>query len=404
MLNIDINKNLNDQQKNIHSVFSDYMKQIGVIDLGNNFELYEYVERNVALKDFLISESKKSTGTADIKTYCCIDGAKSGWLRPRLFYVNSDYIVDVSRNRDVFVYDNNMELIFNYSINFNSFSINRIDFKSSDISFNTISNFFDFEIDKKLIINRSIKNDNIYSLFDKGYKEYKDKKTINNIHFNESNIELLLKNGMYDKLVLDYNFNIMKLVFSDDFSNKLQVKEINNVMNINELFEKLKTNFDIYFLTTDSSFISEELKTVLEDNISKIKKLTTVKTKVFETFNKMEYINDKYINSVDNKYVKNYLFKFCDINVKTTRADLDLNLNSNINKLLNNEKTLKTIEYTQNYYPTMATLKLLKDNNENLIDINLIEEIIKLKNMMADLNKDFKKQSIPLISNSTKIK
>lgn len=404
MLNIDINKNLNVQQKNIHSVFSDYMKQIGVIDLGNNFGLFEYVERNVALKDFLISESKKSTGTDDIKTYCCIDGAKSGWLRPRLFSVNSDYIVDVSRNRDVFVYDNNMELIFNYGINFNSFSINHIDSKLSDISFNTISNFFNFEIDTKLTISRSIKNDNIYSLFDNDYEDCKDKKTINKIHFNESNIELLFKNGMYDKLVLDYNFNIMKLVFSDDFSNKLQVKEINNVININGLFEKLKINFDIYFLTTDSSFISEELKLALEEHISKIKKLTAVKTKMLETFNKLEYINDKYINSVDNKYVKNYLFKFCNLNLKTTMADLDINLNSNINKLLDKEKTLKTIEYTQNYYPTMATLKLLKDNNENLIDINLIEEIIKLKNMIEDLNKDFKKQNTPLISNITKIK
>lgn len=404
MFNIDINKNLNDQQKNIHSVFSNYMKQMGVIDLGNNFDVYEYVERNVALKDFLISESKKSTGTGDIKTYCCIDGAKSGWLRQRLFSVNSDYIVDVSKNRDVFVYDNNMELIFNYNINFNSFSINRIDSKISGISFNTIANFFDFEINKKLVINRSIQNDNIYSLFDNDYEDYNDKKTINEIHFNESNIELLFKNGMYDKLILDYNFNIIKLVFSEKLSNKLQIKEINNVINISELFEKLKTNFDIYFLTTDSSFVSEELKLVLEDHISKIKKVTAVKTKIFETFNKMEYINEKYINSIDNKYLKNYLFKFFDLNFKTTRADLDINLNSNINKLFNNEKTLKTIEYTQNYYPTMATLKLLKDNNENLIDINLIEEIMTLKNMIENLNKDFKKQSTPLISNTAKIK
>lgn len=404
MFNIDINKNLNDQQKNIHSTFSDYMKQLGVVDLGNHFELYEYVERNVALKDFLISESKKITNKDSIKTYCCIDGAKSGWLRQRIFSVNSDYIVDVSKNRDVFVYDNNMELIFKYSINFNSFSINRIDSKLSEISFSNISNFFNFDIDSKLTIHRSIKNKSPYSLLDEEYESYKDKKTINEIHFNESNIELLFKNGIYDKLILDYNFNIMKLVFSEDLYNKLQVKEINNVIDFNGLLEKLKTNFDIYFLTTDSSFIIEELKTVLEDNISKIKKLTAVKTKVFETFNKMEYINEKYIHSIDNKYLKNYLFKFCDLNVKTTREYLDPNLNSKINELFENEKTLKTKEYAENYYPTIATLKLIKDNNENLIDINLIEEIIKLKYMMEDLNKGFKKQSTPLISNTTKIK
>lgn len=206
-----------------------------------------------------------------------------------LFILNKDYLIHLKDNGSFLVFNNKLEFLglycsdIEYQDKLDNTPINSFLSLVNAKHFN----YCLYERKYKFKINTNndlsiIKTSEHYDNTDIIYLQGAGNNQITSIQFNESDVLVKFKNSFYQKLKLDYDFNILEIDFHSKIKNKLNIgSSLFNIKNYQELVNALSINFDFYSLVNDSKFPIKLKEHDFKKHFEIIKEITLNKKNIF---------------------------------------------------------------------------------------------------------------------------
>lgn len=377
---------LSDNEKLIHDLINPYLTGLGVVDLGNHFKAYNSNLFNSSdFVDFLKAECiqyKNDKTTKEPKIYCYLDEVYISELDkmsycPTLIFIDNNYVVNIDCERRISIYDHNMERTLQYKASLDSANINFLTIFPVNFCARKTMEILSFSIGEKNL-GQDLKNENKYFFQDENDFKY-------TFYFENDHFSIHFSGSAYTNIIFDYNMNILDINFSDDVSEELHISKMSNVTSYDNLIEKLKPNFEVFFLENDRKYIFPTEKDIFNQDLLLVKNLITHQKNMKNLFNNiLETVNLKDQQKPISDKIE--LLKFYP----------DLISENNIVKEINEKIKLNNLESQpslKNYFGILSTLLLLKEKNENLIDYTIIEKSNLVESRIKKFIKEFEEPS-----------
>lgn len=205
---------------------------------------------------------------------------------------------------------------------------------------------------------------------------FKKKKGLIKVEFKDDSFIVTFNASSYNKIIFDYEFNMIEVDFSAVLKNKLNLEKMFNVSSYEDLINKIDSNLEVYNLMTDKKYKVRTKKEEFSKQIDLIKLVVKNKEEIINITNELK----KEILSLNFKYHVSERHKFESFIV-----------NEKIN--LNNIEEEGTPNSSSDYKRIMKFLLNTK-NTQNAIDLNIINSILKLDSMLNTNLKNSKKLNI----------
>lgn len=205
---------------------------------------------------------------------------------------------------------------------------------------------------------------------------FKKKKGLVKVEFKDDSFIVTFNASSYNKIIFDYDFNIVEVDFSTVLKNKLNLEKMFNVSSYEDLINKIDSNLEVYNLMTDKKYKVRTKKEEFSKQIDLIKLVVKNKEEIINITNELK----KEILSLNFKYHVSERHKFESFIV-----------NEKIN--LNNIEE-EGIPSSFSDYKRIMKFLLNTKNTENAIDLNIINSILKLDSMLNTNFKNSKKLNI----------
>lgn len=373
-------------EKLIHDLINPYLTGLGVVDLGNHFKAYNSNLFNSSdFVDFLKAECiqyKNDKTTKEPKIYCYLDEVYISELDkmsycPTLIFIDNNYVVNIDCERRISIYDHNMERTLQYKASLDSANINFLTIFPVNFYARKTMEILSFSIGEKNL-GQDLKNENKYFFQDENDFKY-------TFYFENDYFSIHFSGSAYTNIIFDYNMNILDINFSDGVSEELHISKMSNVTSYDNLIEKLKPNFEVFFLENDRKYIFPTEKDIFNQDLLLVKNLITHQKNMKNLFNNiLETVNLKDQEKPISDKIE--LLKFYP----------DLISENNIVKEINEKIKLNNLESQpslKNYFGILSTLLLLKEKNENLIDYTIIEKSNLVESRIKKFIKEFEEPS-----------
>lgn len=205
---------------------------------------------------------------------------------------------------------------------------------------------------------------------------FKKKKGLIKVEFKDDSFIVTFNASSYNKIIFDYEFNMIEVDFSAVLKNKLNLEKMFNLSSYEDLINKIDSNLEVYNLMTDKKYKVRTKKEEFSKQIDLIKLVVKNKEEIINITNELK----KEILSLNFKYHVSERHKFESFIV-----------NEKIN--LNNIEEEGTPNSSSDYKRIMKFLLNTK-NTQNAIDLNIINSILKLDSMLNTNLKNSKKLNI----------
>lgn len=331
-------------------------------------------------KESVFKEMKKDNlKNNDTKSYIVpIDNYKP----PECYTKKGQYIIHHDfkyQNIKKHVYDNILNHILSYRVASSYADYKLINLESKNI-------IYTLKIDslKKEKKELSIKIDGIKGKINvlKTNKDkivFKSMKGINEIEFTEKNIIVKFNKFIYRKIVFDYKHNILEIDFNKVAKIDLNIESIKNIKKFEDIIKKIEGNLEVYQIIEDNKYKIVGSNEELKNQILLIKMITDQKDNLM---NKILYVKDEIEKLELNK----------ELNVE--KAPLQVPEGNEFYKLLKNN-----FKYSYDlYYRYINVLYNISLNDktikEDILNIKMIEKILKLENYLNENIKIINKKEI----------
>lgn len=376
----DTARNLSDKHKHIHELCAPYLKELGVIDLGNHFEIYTYIVNNPLMIDFLkeeCSKYKKSNVSDKPNIYTYLEEIDDNQYSPHIILIDKNYVVNIDNTCRVIIYNHNLEKIIEYKYSKENFDISIIKCFNPEFYMNKAEESINIFLPHSLILSRNIDNKKIHSLFNSDTGLF-----IRNIQFEDKCIFVSFQESSYaySNIIFDYDFNMIGLKFNSKIRKDLNIDYVLNASNKEEIFNLIEPNLEMFFLENDFKYKINFNENEIMEHGNNIKKIFTVKNIMGETFdNILNTINLQEQKKLSTK--KELFSNFSNFTSNPMIEEIDKKYN--FNKFYSDDNTIN------NYYSIIATLSLLKEKNENLIDYKLIDKVLYIEKITDKFIKNY---------------
>lgn len=326
-----------------------------------------------------------------------------------LFILNKDYLIHLKDIRSFHVFNNKLEFLGLYSTDseykdkldkspVNSF----LSFvNSKQFSYSNYEGKYKFKIDTNSDLSIIKTSQNSYNT-DTIYLQGAGNNQITSIQFNENDIFVKFKNSFYQKLKLDYDFNILEIDFHSKIKNKLNIdSSLFNIKNYQELVNALSINFDFYSLINDSKFPIKLKEHDFKKHFEIIKEITFNKTNIFQLLDLTE----------DFKIKTQFIIQSGNYRSPNEISTLDELFKNHLEKTYTEimVESQKTDSFKFKYYMKDILIFLLTTRQNNIFPIDLpvvkkIEEINSKINNWHDTLNHLKKDNKTFKNELNKIK
>lgn len=329
---------------------------------------------------------------------------------PHLFFGTKEYLMYLNINpafyneSRVVIFNSNIEHLFKYKIDL-SYKVEKNDFSEIHASNNLCNYFYSTIGYAKKIEPRVINELKDYTITT--YKKNKkitiqsnSKKNISDIKYTKDSIMVSFNNSFYNKMFLDYDFNINSLDFHHSIKKNLNISsEFKNIKDFNSIMKNLKDNFEWYKLLNDSNYKMPINENDFNHHLNVIKCFTKNKEdiinhsmKIFNFYENYKFDLDMF-NLFRTKFIEKNLF-YMNFSESVIGINPFKTLNyigfDNFNKYSFDKKDTPEI-----LTKIFATLLMLKYKKQNPIPIGLIKHVIEVSKsnneLMNKYNKDFSK-------------
>lgn len=375
-------RHLSDKHKHIHELCAPYLKELGVIDLGNHFEIYSYISNNPLMIEFLKEECAKYkkenfSGMPNVYTY--LDEIADDEYSPKLIFIDKDYIVDIGCDCRISVYNHDFKKVVEYKHSQENFQLGFVSSFNPPVYMNQADEHINIQVSDDFTISADIKTQCKFSTFDNDIFD-----SIQNIEFKKDTISAKFPDAVYSNIIFDYDFNIVNLKFNRQITKDLNItSSFENTNSYESIIELLAPNMEMFFLENDYKYQIDFDKEELEDHIKIIKKLCLQKDNMKKTFSSIK----------DTINLKEQLKPFSDkrellVNY-TNVGSYSFNMTEEINKKYVSNRFFSDNKTMKNYHRIIATLCLLKEKNDHLIDYQLIDKILHIESITDKFIKNY---------------
>lgn len=389
----DTTKALSNLEKEIHNLISPYITNLGFMDLGNHFEVFNYIENNSQLLDFLKNECKlyKENNCTEIKKYSYLDLAihpekDIDYYYPKLIFIDKNYVINIDSDKRIAVYDHSLNKLYWYKISILSDDIGALSVLNSKFYSNKSDEYTTIPLDNNASLKKSNIKDNTYR-----YEDDWNTQLCFDLIFKKNEINLIFNNyfespTFIKKIIIDYDLNIKELTLNDYVIDNLNIGSLKNLNSYEDLLLQIKPNLEIFHIKNDFEYTLSCSEVDFNNIFKETEKIINLKVELDNAFESiLSNINlCKQENIISNniKLLKYYPDKF---------EEFDM-----VKEI--NEKYKKNNFYQDpilnGYYSIISTLTLLKENNESLIDYTIINKLSNIDNTIINFKKLYNKNTI----------
>lgn len=355
------------------SKFKNILKLLNVTDLETlvkkpsafNYPFHSYQDKE--LQQFF----KEQMINSEIqKSFILTTQQSTSKLSPEIYIVSNQHIYYVAFDADIKIFDKDFQELI--SISKHSFYHLKTDF----LQYNKNSSKSYLELNKNVKIMLDNSNDNIFKLT-KSTKTGISKITLSD------DILVEFKKCFYDQMVLNYNFDILKLDIRDFFtksSEGLLNHTLYNIKDFNSLYLKIKEYSDIHNLITDKKFNPKINEEKFNLQLSDIKNLVENKNYIFK---QMKIILDHCSFMRENKdSLYNFLNSKYLMDIPRNPFELQKLIGENTLDEMNKAKG----NYTKknNYVLSISLLWNIQQSSELILNNNIIDSISLLQEKVKE--------------------
>lgn len=291
-----------------------------------------------------------------------------------LYIMSQDYLVRLKAVNTFQIFNKNLDYIGAYSLDTYSNKSHKIQpescsislFNSEKINYSCHMNESSFKIrtneDLSIIKTSRDSEDNVIQLQGTGNNQ------ITSVQYNEENIIVKFKGSFYQKLILDYEFNILEIDFHSKIKSKLNIgTPLLNIKSYEDLMKSSSEHFEFYSLINDSNFPIKLKEHDFQKHLSIIKEITSNKNDIFELLSLSEEFNIKPQFTMQNGAYstgseREELEKLCEKYLNHTYTKI----------IVESQKTHSFKYYMKDIIMFLLTIK---ENNIFPIDIPVIKKI-----------------------------
>lgn len=378
----DITNALSDRHSYIHELCAPYLKELGVMDLGNHFEIYSYISNEPSMVAFLKAECvtyKKDNTSGLPNVYSYLDEIADDEYSPRLIFIDKNYIVDIGSDCRISVYNHDFKKVVEYKHSQENFQLGFVSSFNPPVYMNQADDHINLQVSDYFTISADIKTQDKFSTFDNDNFD-----SIQNIEFKKDTISASFPDAVYSHIIFDYDFNIINLKFNTQITKDLNItSSFENTKSYESIMELIAPNMELFFLENDYKYQIDFDKEDLENHIKIIKKLYSLKDNMKKTFSSIENtINLKeQLKPFSDK--RELLVNYTNVGSYSYTMTEEINKKYVSNRFFSDNKTMK------NYHRIVATLCLLKEKNDHLIDYQLIDKILHIESITDKFIKNY---------------
>lgn len=357
--------------KKEYPIFLKALKTTDVIDIKNNYNIQWLNETTKDTKDLklFVKQESEHLQPEEIKKYISHDIDS----HPNLLFISKDYVIKYDTG-DFLFFDHNIKFLFSY-VAFNDGNKLKI-----PQFFNNFVNYYHFDYDQEYTIHISKKVSISKIEKNKFELQMADKYAIKTIDFQKDTIHVRFAESFYNKIILDYSFNILSIDFHASIKKMLNItSSFKNIKDYNDMLDRLVDSFEYYFLINDKSFNLKLKEKNFNDHIKIIKMLTHNKTQIETLFSNTKKEIESIIPTQHIGINYDYYFK----------NDFPDDLEDEYYSITHFDKKFKS--NIAILYRAVGTLLDLQKNKINPIDFPTIQKMIDLSKRTELTIKNFKK-------------
>lgn len=288
-------------------IFIEALSKIDITSINlikdDKFRYPSFSYHDMDLKNFLIDKMSVSTENEEHK-FILHDKQHVNRISPEIYILNNKYCYYISFETGIKIFNQNMNLM----AQFNPF----LDNGSNDPFIITIGNFQILTNGKsniQLSDSMNLLTQQQQNLKIDFYKSNKHKNNIESVKI-EDNIIVYFKKSLYKNMILDKNFNILKIILNDDLKQKFKntfPHEFHNIKSHEHLISMISEQFELYKLMKDDSLNFKSTSEQFQLQIKDIKNIVSHFQFLIEQRNKLDHLRSETTLNIN-------MFEFCKPN------------------------------------------------------------------------------------------
>lgn len=190
----DITNALSDRHSYIHELCAPYLKELGVMDLGNHFEIYSYISNEPSMVEFLKEECftyKKNNTSGVPNVYSYLAEIEDDEYSPKLIFIDKNYIVDIDDCR-ISVYNHDFKKVVEYKHSQENFQLGFVSSFNTPVYMNQADEHINIQVSDDFTISADIKTQGKFSTFDNDSFD-----SIQNIEFKRYNLSKISRRCLF---------------------------------------------------------------------------------------------------------------------------------------------------------------------------------------------------------------